>query len=164
MATKDSATPYQKLMAGRLWASRQMPYFTSALYLMMPREHTNFPPGSSMGVTENGFLLWNPEEVGKRDIPQVGTTLLHEVNHWVRGHHKRMVSMAVAPEDFELWNIAGDCEIDDDLKAARNLSPMKQWFYPETIGAKEGLTAEAYYSHLKKSKKPPAKGSGKEGS
>lgn len=159
---RTQLTPKIKLMAARAMIRDRMPYFTtlidSAVYVWLE-------PGSlnTMAVTKDGAVLLDEKDINELGIEQVAISLLHELaGHFLRDHASRK------PEgcDAHLWNLAGDAEINDDLKAAnwkiQDFPKEKQLFMPENLGAKDGLIAEQYYQELRKqqSKQPQQGGKG----
>lgn len=137
-------SPREKLATGRLIVREKAPYVTAALLGLVPVE---MPGLGTVGVTKNGLLLWDPAAVAEWTVEEVAAALFHEVWHVLRDHHGRCSSIAA---DHKMFNIAGDAEINDDLRAGGWKLPMgDKIIYPETIGAEEGLTAEEYYKHLR---------------
>lgn len=143
-------TPREKLAAGRLIARQQAPWFRSALHALIPRE----APGlDTMGVTDSAILMWDPAAVQRWKPEEVAGVLIHEISHLLRDHSARRRAIAADPR---LWNIAGDCEINDDL--SRYKIPGEGCF-PKTFGMQPGKLAESYYAELRRQ----GKGQGGEG-
>jgi predicted metal-dependent peptidase len=137
-------SPKEKLAVGRLIVREKAPYVTAALLGLVPIEMKGL---GTVGVTQNGLLLWDPDAVAQWSVEEVAAALFHEVWHVLRDHHER--GKAIGAE-HRLFNVAGDAEINDDLRAGGWKLPMgDKIIYPETIGAEEGLTAEEYYRHLR---------------
>ena len=137
-------SPREKLATGRLIVREKAPYVTAALLGLVPVEVKGL---GTIGVTSRGLLLWDPEAVAKWTVEETAAALFHEVWHVLRDHHGRCGAIA---GDHKLFNIAGDAEINDDLRSGGWQLPMEdKIIYPERIGAEEGLTAEEYYRHLR---------------
>ena len=145
----DVLSPKAKLAAGRLVVREKAPYVTAALLGLVPVE----TPGlGTIGITEKGFMLWDPAAVAGWTVDQVGAVLYHEVWHLLRDHGARARAMGA---DHTLFNIAGDAEINDDIREAGWTLP-DGCIYPDTIGCEDGKTAEEYYASLRQQ----CKGSG----
>jgi len=134
--------PKDKLAAGRLLAGEKMPYFRAALWSMIPHEAKGL---GTFGITEHSVLLWDPAMAEKWSVEEVADTLLHEVGHLLRDHAKRCKTQGF---DRARWNVAGDAEINDDLKAA-GLCKQGQWVFPKDLGGEDGKLAEEYYHLIK---------------
>ena len=133
-----SLTPEQKLSAARLAAVRRAPYFSTALMSLVPRK---MPGLKTMGVTEHLIMYWDPAAVAEWSVQETAAVLIHEIGHVLRDHAKRCRAMGA---DHKKFNLAGDAEINDDIKAMGLTLPGKPVF-PESLGCKDGLTAEEYY-------------------
>jgi predicted metal-dependent peptidase len=90
-------------------------------------------------------LLWCPTFVDRVTVEQLAAVLVHEVGHVLRDHSGRCKMLSANPK---LWNIAGDAEINDDLRDDWDL-PDEGGVQPEKLGLKPGLTAEEYYANLR---------------
>lgn len=154
-------TPREKLAAGRLMAKERATYFRAALFALIPRE---MPGLGTVAVTEHGILMWDPQALSQWTVPQIAGALIHEVGHLLRDHAARGRKMA--PTDPRGWNMAGDAEINDDLKEGGWELPF-EWYtpgaekkedgkfciLPACFGCKDGLTAEEYYHNIPKKMK-----------
>jgi predicted metal-dependent peptidase len=122
-------------------------------------------PGiGTVGVTEKGLLVWDPEAIATWTVPQIAGALVHEIGHLLRDHPQRIKKFA--PNDPKGGNAASDAEINDDLKEGGWELPF-DWYkpgdekkddakfciMPSMFGCKDGLTAEEYYQHIPKSMK-----------
>lgn len=153
-----------KLATARLSAMRGAPYLTQAVFALIP-----YPaPGlGTLGVTEKGIMLYDPEIVEKLSVEELGALLLHEVSHYLRDHMGRCKTVRAHPM---LWNLAADAEINDDLVQICDGHGGKGWpNFPsgdplpgpvlpknllERAGLKpdpmeDGKLAEAYYAKLR---------------
>lgn len=115
----------------------------------------------TLGVDKNYRLYYDPGAIRKYTVIELVGVLAHESNHLLRMHPER------APKQTPfIWNIAGDCEINDDLEAEFKLpgGRMRTWdksdnkadnmgyVHPETFKFPENLTAEEYHAELLKRK------------
>lgn len=120
----------------RFKLQREMKYLSSLIFRM---KYIPVPGLGTFGVDDKGRMLYDPNVPWSPD-EQV-TALYHEMNHVLRGHHKRL-----GDRDPKAWNVAADCEIDDDLPHGWPKRP--EWMYPSTFGLPDGLLAEEYYAHV----------------
>lgn len=130
-----------KLAAARLLACERMPYFRTAVLGLVPKE---LPGLGRFGVTKNGVLMWDADCLDRWTVEETGAVLIHEISHLLRGHADRCERMGA---EHDLWNIAGDLEINDDLLAAKLPLPGEGVF-PKALGLPENQLAEEYYHQL----------------
>lgn len=144
-----------KLAAARLAACERMPYFRAALLSLIPRES---PGLGTFGVTAKHVLLWDPEVVKRWKVPEIAAVLVHEIGHVLRDHNRRARALGIMVDSAwraRLFNLAGDCEINDDI-AVSGMSLPDNPIYPSTIGMADGGLAETYYNELLKRQPPPS--------
>ena len=134
--------PKKKFATGRLICREKAPYITAALLGLIPRHVEGL---GTFGVTDNGFLLWDSEIVKRWTLEEIAAVLYHEVWHFLRDHGGRQKAIGA---DGRLFNIAADAEINDDIKAPMWKLPDNP-IMPATISCEEGMSAEAYYAHLR---------------
>lgn len=150
------ASVKSKLATARLLATRRTPYFSHALYALVPREVPNgslmFIGGGTketwkgtMGVTEGGLLIYEPQFIEAYSPQQLAAALIHEVNHWIRDHAKMTKRNGWDPQ---LANLAQDAAINDDIERMGMELPHK--FLPKDIPAKDGLSEPEYYDLLRR--------------
>jgi len=138
-------SPKDILAAGRLMAREKAPYFGAALLGLVPRE----APGlGTVGVTDRGIMLWDPEAVGQWTVPQMAGALIHEVGHILRKHHERFIG-----RDHARANQAMDLAQNDDI-IAMGFELPPNGLYPKNMGFKPNLSAEEYYTLLEKKDAP----------
>lgn len=136
-------SPKMKISTARYLAMGYAPYFSAMLYKLVFREVApGILPSATMGVTDRGICLYEKKFVDECTEKELAAVILHEINHLVRHHSKRM-----GTRDPEKWNLAGDAEINDDLQAMRLKLPGVP-FVPELVPAPRGLTAEEYYAKM----------------
>ncbi len=135
-----------RLAAGRARAGELMPYLTDALYAVKAVPTTAIP---TAGIDPRWRMYYNPEFILTLDVAEVVGVWLHEVGHPLRGHHERFEALAEPSERAALFNQAGDCAINEDLRAAGiRLPAVKAWFPERVPGADPGMTAEQIYRLL----------------
>jgi predicted metal-dependent peptidase len=108
-----------------------------------PRE----PP--TLAVDAYWRLYWCPQALARWSTQEAAAVLWHECEHLLRRHHARAEALDAYPE---LWNLAVDAEINDDLPGlpADGVTPKK-------LRLPEGLLAEEYYKLLLANKSPRVK-------
>lgn len=133
-----------QLSVARLRVAKDRPYFASILWALQPvpvKDFKSVSPGP-MGVDQHLRLYYDPEEIGKWSVDILSAVLIHEISHVLRNHVGRCEGRQPLP-----WNVAGDCEINDDLKEEGLLLP--EWVvYPKALGCPDGLLAEEYYDKI----------------
>ncbi|NAZ84279.1 hypothetical protein GTR02_20970, partial [Kineococcus sp. R8] len=135
-----------RLAAGRARAGELMPYLSDALYAVKAVPTTAIP---TVGVDPRWRMYYNPEFLLTLDVAEVVGVWLHEVAHPLRRHHERFDALAEPQERHALFNQAGDCAVNDDLRAAGvRLPAIKAWFPERVPGAASGMTAEQIYRLL----------------
>jgi predicted metal-dependent peptidase len=103
-------------------------------------------PGlNTFAVTKHGVMLYDPAVVERWSVEEIAAVIAHEVNHPLRDHEARGERINA---EHNLWNVAADLEINDDLKRAAMKLPDGGLF-PERFGFDDGLTAEEYYRALR---------------
>jgi len=116
----------------------EFPYLTSILYNLTP---VATPGLGTMAVDKWWRLYYDPEL--DWDIPTTAAVLYHEVGHIMRDHQARGETY-----NHKIFNIAGDAEINDDIRAEAKWQLPEWVVYPEKFGAEEGKLAEYYYKFL----------------
>lgn len=144
------------LKAAKVRSSLKHPYLITAMYAMRLYETTAIP---TLGVDKFWNCYFNPNTVNEWTVEVIATVLEHEVWHLLRRHHERMplVGAQQSPwskhEIKEHWNVATDCEINDDLMKTGQLPDGV--CYPTNFGMKDGLIAEEYYDGIPLAKSRP---------
>lgn len=133
-----------KMAAGRLRAVQDYPYFSSVLFALVP---VPVPGIGTWAIDPKWRLYFDPQTVEDWTVEQVEFAWLHEAGHALREHARRAKSIGVTPATHDVWNVAGDCEINDDLLRDR-LTPPFEVCHPGRFGFADGDFAESYYSRL----------------
>ena len=151
-----------KLSAARLWSAHRFPYFASGLFAMAP---VATPGIGTFAVDRRWRLYVDPEVVSRWSVPQLGAVLVHELCHLLRDHARRANQIGVGEERYEEWNIAADCEINDDLLSAGLAFPETP-MTPGLFGWPDAALAESYFLLLRRGAREPSRpecGSGTHG-
>jgi hypothetical protein len=173
----------QRWAASRVWAAHQAPYLATALLALVPVvvDQSGEPPRrqfdlGAFPVDPAWHIYLDPAALAAAEVGTVGFWLLHQVTHLLRQHAARFPGEAAAgpgaaplsgrTPDQRRWNLAGDAEIDDDLRAGELTLPDGA-VVPASLGLPDGWVAEQYWDALLAGKaaerEPPDCGSGCDG-
>ena len=148
--------------AARLRLCRDRSYLSAAIWAMIPVEAPTLP--APMAVDKYWRLYFNMEHLKNWSVEQTSTVIYHEVLHLLRVHFKR--AMALDPERT-IWNMAVDCEINDDLmrEGLDVLDGWNNYCHPRRFNLPEDELAEYYYRRLIEEVEvvPPPPGGGEPG-
>lgn len=134
-----------RLLAARYRAAMLRPYLASALYALAVVASGHVP---TMGVDRHWRLYVNPVFVDGHTVDELAASWIHEVAHLLRDHHGRADRLPpVDRADPLRINLAGDCEINDDLVADGLTLPAGS-VQPSTFDLPDGLLFEAYLREL----------------
>jgi predicted metal-dependent peptidase len=154
-----SETP-ECLAAARLKLSRERPYLNAALWVMQLRpivDGMKKGMAGPMGVDPWFRLYYDPEAISKWPVSEIAAVLYHEVGHLLREHAHRAERMRLPFDDTRVvWNLAGDCEINDDIEGDGMALP-KGACTPKAMGLTPHLFAEEYFELMMQGKSPKVK-------
>lgn len=133
------------MAAARIKATHLRSYFSAALCALKFKEAPGLgtvavTPSYTVYVDYDAFKQWTP--AGQ------ATALIHEVSHNLLNHHKRAEARNVKPGERQLWNIAGDCEINSGMMRDKRLSWPIDPVHPSKWGLPDDKTAEWYFDNL----------------
>ena len=138
-----SAEEARLLTAARLVAAEYAPYLAHALFTSRPVA----AEGLGTFAVDRGWRLYvDPSTLAGWGPALAGGVLVHEVSHLVRAHAERADALG-AEFDHDVWNLATDCSVNDDLLAAGIALPDGA-VTPATFGLAEGGIEEVYYAEL----------------
>lgn len=136
MTTRD---PKEKLALGRLRARQKAKYFQELFLSFVPTVAEGL---GTVGATKNMLFLWDPEAIAEWPAEWMEFAWWHEAMHVILRHHDRM-----GKRHPQIWNLAGDCFINDQGREAKFVIPP--WAVtPEKYGLPNNLTTEDYYDRL----------------
>jgi predicted metal-dependent peptidase len=102
-----------------------------------------------MAVDNYWRLYYNPNWVKSLSVGDATGVLYHEVLHLVRLHSGRCLDIEA---NKDIWNIAADCEINDDLrdeaKVSGDFTLPDDGTFPDTYNLPLYKSAEEYYALL----------------
>ncbi len=149
------ATPL-KFSGARYRAVSDRPYLAAALWAMIPVAK---PGLGTLAVDKYWRCYYDPVAIEKWSLEELSGVLLHEVGHLLRDHSERADCMG-ASVDLATgirWNIAADCEINDDLATEgiklptfrdKGGKPIGNCVYPKTYDMPDFRLCEEYYNLL----------------
>ena len=129
-----------KLAQARLGACRRWPAATAAILSLVPVERADL---GTLAVDAHWRLYFDPVYLESVLSEEAEGIILHEVSHLLLKHHSR----GGAATDWELWNAATDCSINERLRAEGHPLPPG-CLLPETFQLPPNKTAEHYYHEL----------------
>ena len=150
----------QRWAAARVWAAHQAPYLATAVLALQPLVvRTDAGAGPDLRgfpVDQAWHVYLDPDVLAAAEPQQIGFWLLHQVTHLLRRHGDRFPCGGTAAGGAPLesrtpeqrrWNLAGDAEINDDLRAGELTLP-EEAVSPARLGLPDGWTAEQYWDVL----------------
>lgn len=146
----------ENIQAARLALVDKRPYLASIIWALIPVERDSKSGLETMAVDKWGRWYINVEEVKKWPLHKIVLGIIHEVNHLLRRHMDRMHTFGewIGPGGVSLPNMAGDLEINDDLKEEikdfKGATLPTDWLYPSQFNLPEQLLAEEYAEKLLK--------------
>lgn len=153
--------------AGRVWAAHQAPYLASALLALAPVvvDCSEEPAVDlrAFPADRRWHVYIDPAVLERVSVEELGFWLLHQVSHLLRDHGVRYPGPEPRPEraggrpparalttrspEQQRWNVAGDAEIDDDLRTDKLRLPAGA-VHPKALELPEGWVAEQYWDAL----------------
>jgi len=116
-------------------------YVASALWHVIPVES---PGLGTLAVDKWWRLYYDPVAVEKWSVDQLAAALYHEVWHLLRDHAARAEAMEA---DVQIWNIAADAEINDNIDT-EGLELPEGAIFPWTLELPHDKLVEEYYQIL----------------
>lgn len=138
------------LAAARLMAFSASPYLAQLLAAMT---WVAVPGLGTVAIDPRVRVYVDPEAIHAWGPTTTSAVLLHEAHHVLRGHGERGAALDVTTRDQFRWNMAADCEINDDLVRAKTPLPAGG-LVPSDFDLPDGLVAEAYYRALGRTDPP----------
>ena len=146
-AAAEQAT-LSRMRAARYWISVHCPYYTTALFRCPLR--TTHRIGTV--AIDRSWRIWaNPAHINTLTVTDTAVELMHVLNHALRGHHDRGPQTISDLLEAPAWNVAADCEINDDLLDGLPWNTAElppHWPAPWRLRWPNDRTAEHYYREL----------------
>lgn len=132
--------------AWRADALAQMPYFARVLFSLRV---VNAPGLGTFGVDRGHRLYIDFDAMIAKGPAFCADALLHECGHLFGDHANLADDLGIGRAEHQVWNVAGDCAINDDLRDAGCTALNDFWMLPESIGAEDYQTPHHYYGHIR---------------
>jgi predicted metal-dependent peptidase len=148
MNTLSALTAEQELhlQAWRATALEKMPYMAALLFSLRPVNH----PGVDTFAVDNRHRLYiNFKNAAPKGPAFCAEALMHEASHLLADHNLLADSTGVLIEERRLWNYAGDCAINDDLRDAGCDLLAGHGVFAKNIGMDDYLTPMEYMARLR---------------
>ncbi len=158
--TKPATDPVEQWLSNaRLDAVIRAKYMASGINALIP---IPAPGLGTFAVTPRWHMLYDPELHKVWSFSEAATVMLHELGHLLREHSRRCIDGGLDPE---LWNRAGDAEINDDLPGNKfptktSAGKVSKPIMPADFKMPNGQTAEVYYAAALKQAQSSSSGSG----
>lgn len=140
-----------RLMAARIVAQARWPYLATLLFSLRltPIDGDIVP---TMAVDSGWRMYYNPDFVVAENVEELATALLHESMHCMLSHAVRFDAIDSGDGSAVIWNVAGDCSINETLDEAempwpKTIQPLRVEQFAKQ-GLKTGMTTEAMYLRL----------------
>ena len=144
----------RRLQAARLWIAANRPYYSKAVFScpVIPAA-----PPTRISIDERWSIYANSVFLESLTVKRAAVELIHVLNHALRDHAQRARNKNVDAITAAVWNVAADCEINDDLfeddlhepdVVEHDVIDHDDWLFPENFGMDELMPAEHYYRHL----------------
>ena len=139
-----SETADRRLRAARLWITLNRPYYSRALFAcpLIATDHVE-----TLAIDDRWRIYVNSAYVESCSVEETAAVLIHELNHGLRAHSRRAETIGVQTGELRVWNVAGDCEINDDLVDDDLVLPDGA-LLPDRFDLADGRTAEHYFEEL----------------
>lgn len=148
MNTLSALTKEQELhlQAWRATALEKMPYMAALLFSLRPVNH---PGVDTFAVDKHHRLYINFKNAAPKGPAFCAEALMHEASHLLADHSLLAESTGVLPEEHKLWNYAGDCAINDDLRDAGCDLLAGHGVFAKSIGMDDYLSPMEYMARLR---------------
>ncbi len=137
MRTIDSVE--KKFALARACIVKLRPYYSAAIYRMVPVATDEI---LTLACDRYWRCYYNPTYLESVSVLTAATDVLHELGHLLQRHENRCTVHGL---EHGFFNVAGDFEINDDLREQKDLDLSKTAIHPKHYGMPVGLIAEEYY-------------------
>jgi predicted metal-dependent peptidase len=141
-----------RIMAARIIAQIRWPYISSALFSLklVESEPREVP---TMAVDSGWRLYYSVDFVLGENSEALATVLLHEALHCVMSHNQRFENVSQEGRNPLLWNICGDCAINDildeqDMPWTEKVTPVRYSDYTD-VGIESSMITETAYEKMR---------------
>ena len=145
--TRPTEAQLTELHAWRSVALDRMPYMAAQLFALTP---LNDPGVDTFAVDHRHRLYINFDNATPRGPRFCGEALLHECSHLFGAHYDRANDAGITDEQYRLWGLCADFEINDDLRDAGCSRLEAYGAFAEQIGEQDYQTVEHYWAVLQR--------------
>ncbi len=148
-----------RIMAAKIIAQSRWPYLSTLLFTLRSVPSKELP---TLAV-DDGWRMYYNEEFVLQQIPEVlATMVLHEAMHCVSKHGPRFQALNQEAAHHNIWNLAGDANINnvlDESKMPWGEFPPVRYETLSKYGVKQDMTTEtAYFTMLEYFDRHPEEG------
>lgn len=148
-----------RIMAAKIIAQSRWPYLSTLLFTLRSVPSKELP---TLAV-DDGWRMYYNEDFVLQQIPEVlATMVLHEAMHCVSKHGPRFHALNQEAAHHNIWNLAGDANINnvlDESKMPWGEFPPVRYETLSKYGVQEDMTTEtAYFTMLEYFDKHPEEG------
>lgn len=101
-----------RVMAAKIVAQSRWPYLSTLLFTLRSVPSADLP---TLAVDDGWRMYYNEEFVLEQSPEVLATMVLHEAMHCVSKHGPRFQALNQEPSRHNIWNIAGDANINEVL-------------------------------------------------
>src|SRR5690625_1767006 len=142
-----TAEQHAEFSAWRAVALSRMPYMAAMLFSVRV---LNSPGMGTFAVDAHHRLYIDFEEVTGWGTTACAEVLLHEVGHLFGEHATFAKDFGVTGADHDVWNVAADASLNDDLAAAGCDYIAETGVMPAQLDEPDYQTAQHYFAALKR--------------
>lgn len=142
-----TAEQHADFSAWRAVALSRMPYMAAMLFSVRV---LNAPGMGTFAVDAHHRLYIDFDEVTGWGTTACAEVLLHEVGHLFGEHASFARDFGISKDDHDVWNVAADASLNDDLAAAGCDYIADTGVMPAQFGEPDYQTAQHYFGVLKR--------------
>jgi len=139
-----------RIMAAKIVAQNRWPYLSTVLFSLKLVPTEDLP---TLAVDNGWRMYYNPTFVIGHQPEVLATMVLHEAMHCINKHGERFQSLSQPSETHDLWNLAGDANINETIDEANmpwgEFSPVR-FNNLSNFGVQENMTTETAYFVMQK--------------
>lgn len=147
-----------RIMAAKIVAQQRWPYLSTVIFSLKIVPSPDLP---TLAVDDGWRMYYNPSFVLEYTAEVLATMVLHEALHCINKHGERYQSLNQQPQSHNLWNLAGDANINQSIDDAKmpwgNFSPVR-YENLSRYGVENDMTTEtAFFTMMSFFEKNPQK-------
>jgi len=134
-----------RIMAAKIVAQNRWPYLSTVLFSLKLVPTEDLP---TLAVDNGWRMYYNPTFVIGHQPEVLATMVLHEAMHCINKHGERFQGLSQPSETHDLWNLAGDANINETIDEANmpwgEFSPVR-FNNLSNFGVQRNMTTETAY-------------------